>query len=574
MYRLHRMVRGPAAMSTRIVRNKVTGAALLTSGRATNDAAAWDAGRLRAWLARFYAGESVVALANREPWQHDRDGDGGVVATRAGGGLVTALEPLIQACGGTWVAHGAGTADRLTVDRRDGLNVPPANPRYRLRRVWLDAGEARRYYEGFSNEGLWPLCHRAHVQPVFRPDDFSTYAAVNARFADAVCEEAGTGRPLVLVQDYHFALAPRLIRQRLPSSAIVAFWHIPWPRPHDFAICPWGRQLLEGLLGSSLLGFQTPEDCRNFVDTAARSLHADVNQTGDVITYAGHRTEVRDYPVSIDWDSASVRQSPSVDACRTAIRRQLGVAADVSLGVGIDRLDYTKGISEKFLAIERMLETSPELRGHFVFVQIAEPSRAGLPAYQAIRARVVETAERVNRRFGDGRHSPIVLREARHEPAEVCRFMRAADVCYVGSLHDGMNLVAKEFVRARDDGQGVLILSEFAGAARELRSAVIVNPYDRDACADRLRHALTMSVGEQALRMRAMRAVVARANTYQWAGEILADATRLRNAAGRSAARVGDQARHRVRRYDLFGEPHLEAVEPLPQLARLQQVIR
>jgi trehalose 6-phosphate synthase len=542
--------------------------------RATDTAAEWDAARLRAWLARFYAGEAIVALANREPWRHDRGPDGDAVATRAGGGLVTALEPLIQACGGTWVAHGAGTADRMTVDRRDGLNVPPANPRYRLRRVWLDAGEERRYYEGFANEGLWPLCHRAHVQPVFRSDDFNTYAAVNARFADAVCEETGTGRPLVLVQDYHFALAPRMIRERLPFSTIVGFWHIPWPHPDDFAICPWGRELLEGLLGNSILGFQTPEDCRNFVDTAARSLDAHVNRTGDVITYRGDRTEVRSYPVSIEWANPWVRQSPPITACRTAVKHELGLPADVSLGVGIDRLDYTKGISEKFLAIERLLEMQPALRGHFVFVQIAEPSRVRLPAYQAIRARVVETADRVNRRFGDGCHRPIVLLETRQEPAEVYRFLRAADVCYVGSLHDGMNLVAKEFVCARDDGQGVLVLSEFAGAARELTTALIVNPYDRDACAERLRHALTMSAGEQAFRMRSMRAVVARANTYRWAGEMLADATRLRTAETLSAARARDQPRHRVGSEDLFVEQHVEALEPLPQFPRLEQMIR
>jgi trehalose 6-phosphate synthase len=542
--------------------------------RETGTAAEWDAATLRAWLARFYPGEAIVALANREPWRHDRGPDGDVVAARAGGGLVTALEPLIQACGGTWVAHGAGTADRITVDQRNGLNVPPANPRYRLRRVWLDADEERRYYDGFANEGLWPLCHRAHVQPVFRTEDFDTYATVNARFAAAVCEEARTGRPLVLVQDYHFALAPRMIRERLPFSTIVGFWHIPWPHPDDFAICPWGRQLLEGLLGNSILGFQTPNDCRNFVDTAARSLDAHVNRTGDVITYRGDRTEVRSYPVSIEWANPWVRQSPSIAACRTAIRHQLGLPDEVSLGVGIDRLDYTKGISEKFLAIERLLEMQPALRGQFVFVQIAEPSRVRLPAYQAIRTHVVETAGRVNRRFGDGGYRPIVLLETRQEPAEVYRFLRAADVCYVGSLHDGMNLVAKEFVCARDDGQGVLVLSEFAGAARELTTALVVNPYDRDACAERLRHALTMSTGEQAFRMRSMRTVVARANTYRWAGEMLADATRLRATQALSAARAGDQPRHRVGREDLFVEQHVEGFESLPQLPRLEQMIR
>ena len=495
-----------------------------------NTAAQWNVARLRTWLSTFYAGESIVVLANREPVRHDRRQDGRIVAVRSSGGLVTALEPLMLACSGTWVAHGAGTGDRTMADRRDRVNVPPANPRYRLRRVWLDADEERRYYYGFANEGLWPLCHRAHVQPVFRPDDFATYAAVNARFANAACEETETDHPLILVQDYHFALAPRLIRERLPDSTIVGFWHIPWPTPSDFAICPWQRQLLEGLLGNTILGFQTTDDCRNFVETVASILDADVNGAGDVVTYRDHRTEVHPYPVSIDWINPWIQQAPSVHACRIAIRQQLNLPADVSLVVGIDRLDYTKGITEKCLAVERLLEGKPELRGRVAFVQIGEPSRDCLPAYQEIRSRIVTAADRVNRRFGDGSYRPIVLLEARHEPADVYRFLRAADVCYVGSLHDGMNLVAKEFVCARDDGRGVLILSEFAGAARELTTALIVNPYAVETCADALAYALTMSDREQACRMRSMRTVVARANTYQWAGAMLADATRVRQA--------------------------------------------
>jgi trehalose 6-phosphate synthase len=502
--------------------------------RQTRRTANWDVHRLRKWLATFYAGESIVVLANREPVRHDRAQNGDIVSSCSAGGLVTALEPLVRACSGTWVAHGAGSADRATVDHRDRLDVPPATPRYRLRRVWLDADEERRYYCGFANEGLWPLCHRAHVQPIFRSGDFDTYAAVNARFAEAVCEEVDTDRPLVLIQDYHFALAPRMIRDRLPLSTLVGFWHIPWPHPGDFAICPWGRQLLEGLLGNTIVGFQTPDDCRNFVDTVAASLHAEVNRARDAISFGGHCTEVHPYPVSIEWDHVVVRHA-SIETCRTMVRRRLGIPADVLLGVGIDRLDYTKGITEKFLAIERMLESHPEMRGRFVFAQIAEPSRECLPAYRQIRSQIVSTADRINLRFGTDGHRPILLLEARHEAADVDRFLRAADVCYVGSLHDGMNLVAKEFVPARDDGQGVLILSEFAGAARELSAALIVNPYAVDACAQTLGQALTMSDGEQAFRMRAMRSVVARSNTYRWAGEILADATRLRRTPVNSA---------------------------------------
>jgi trehalose 6-phosphate synthase len=490
----------------------------------------WSAQRLRAWLAAHYGSDSIVVLANREPFRHDRAQDGGIVTRRSGGGLVTALEPLIEASSGVWVAHGAGTADRAAVDDRGGVDVPPGNPRYRLRRVWLDADEERHYYYGFANEGLWPLCHRAHVQPVFRSEDFNTYQAVNDRFADAVCEEVCTDRPLVLVQDYHFALAPRMIRERLPFSAIIAFWHIPWPQPHDYASCPWGRQLLGGLLGSTIVGFQTPDDCRNFLNTVECSLDAHVDRRRSVVTYAGRQTTVRNYPVSIEWPNRWARQSPPVSTCRESVRRQLGLPLDVRLGVGIDRLDYTKGINEKFLAVERLLQSHPELRGRFVFVQVAEPSRECLPAYRECRARLLATADRINLRFGTHGCPPIVLLETHHEPADVYRFLRAADLCYVGSLHDGMNLVAKEFVAARDDLSGVLILSEFAGAARELTTALIVNPYAVEASAEALVQALGMSCEEQATRMYAMREVVGHANTHRWAAEMSADATRLREA--------------------------------------------
>jgi trehalose 6-phosphate synthase len=490
--------------------------------------AVWSRSRLHDWMAKHFSNQSIVVLSNREPFQHDRCGDDDldIRARRSSGGLVTALEPLVDSCSGVWVAHGAGSADRLVVDDRDCVEVPPKRPRYRVRRVWLDDLEERGYCHGFANEGLWPLCHRAYVQPVFRLDDFNTYRTVNARFVDAVCEEVESDRPLILVQDFHFALAPRMLRERLPLATIVAFWHIPWPTPQEFAICPWGRQLLDGLLGASLVGFQTADDRARFRETVQRSLQAE-SRRKDAIEYDGRHTGIGAYPVSIEWPNRLAVDAPPSETCRTQVRRDLGLRDNVRMILGVDRLDYTKGINEKLLAVEHLLASRPELRGRVAFVQIAEPTRESLPEYRDLRSRVRATAERINRRFGWTHYRPVILLESRHEPDHVYRFLRAADVCYVGSLHDGMNLVAKEFVSARDDLRGVLVLSEFTGAARELGAAVLVNPYAVEDTADALARALAMSEEEQAGRMSVLRAVVAEFNAFRWAADLLQDAERL-----------------------------------------------
>ena len=491
-----------------------------------------------------HAWERVIVLANRAPFTHERTQDGGVGLKRSASGLVTALEPLVEACSGIWVAHGSGNADTAVAGDRGGLDVPPANPQYRLRYVWLPAHEHRGYYYGFANEGLWPLCHAVHVQPLFRSTDFRMYQRANARFAAAVCEEADGASPLILVQDYHFALAPRILRSRLPSSTMVAFWHIPWPCPRVFKVCPWGQDLLDGLLGSDILGFQTPEDCANFLDSVESTLSADVDRRQGVITFRGRSTQVRTYPVGVEWANPFVRATAAAKPCRERVFRDLQLPAGVRLGVGIDRLDYTKGINEKFLAIERLLEIRPEFRGHVAFVQIAEPSRECLPAYRTARAKLVETAERVNSRFGTD-ICPIVLLEAHHEPADIYRMYRAADFCYVGSLHDGMNLVAKEFVCARDDERGVLVLSQFAGAAQQLGAALVVNPYAIDESANVLAQALCMSDAEQSKRMRLMRRVVEKFDTYWWAGRLLHDALAV-NSGGHSHAAHDDRIAVRI----------------------------
>ena len=468
-------------------------------------------------------GQRVIVLANRAPIRHEWS-RGSVVATRSASGLVTALEPLLQAYSGTWVAHAAGSADADMVDTLGGVDVPPANPQYRVRYVALPSDEFRGYYYGFANEGLWPLCHTVEVTPVFRRADYEMYRAANTRFAHVVADEAASDAPIVLVQDYHFALAPHIVRQRLPQSRIVAFWHIPWPRPRTFRACPWADELIEGLLGSDIVGLQTEDDCRNFLGCVEALTAADVDLQQGTIHYRGRVISVRAYPVGIDCAHEALLSAPPAKACRDQVCRDLGLPPGIRIGVGVDRMDYTKGINEKFLAIERLLEMQPDLIGRFAFIQIAEPSRDCLTAYRTARAEALETCQRINARFGGAGVAPIRFLEQHHEPADVYRYYRAADFCYVGSLQDGMNLVAKEFVAARRDEQGVLILSQFAGAAQQLRGAVLVDPRRIDASASAIMSALRMPAIAQAKRMRVMRADVTSFDAAWWARQLIEDA--------------------------------------------------
>ena len=487
----------------------------------------WTPESLRAILHGELRGEDVIVVSNREPYIHQRRGDR-IEVQRPASGLVTALEPIMRACSGIWIAHGSGSADREVVDKHDRVSVPPERPAYQIRRVWLSAEEEAGYYYGFANEGLWPLCHIAHVRPTFRSGDWTQYVAVNRKFAKAVASEAKTKAPIVLVQDYHFALLPKMIRDELPDATIITFWHIPWPNPESFAICPWRDEVVAGLLGSSILGFHTQFHCNNFVDTVDRFLEARVDRESFTVSFGGKLTAVRRYPISIAWPPEPETVQKTVPDCRSAIRQMNDLPPEHRLGVGIDRLDYTKGIMERFRAIERLLELNPEWIGRFTFVQVAAPTRAGIDEYQHHEAQVRAMAARINGRFERRGPPPIVLKVEHHEVREVYEYFRASDVCFVSSLHDGMNLVAKEFVAARDDERGVLILSQFTGAARELPEALIVNPYDADQCAAALHLALTMPADEQRDRMRLMRGLVAEYNVYRWAGRMLLDAAAMR----------------------------------------------
>ena len=497
--------------------------------RSQGPESAWTAARLRSLLHTHLRGDQVIVVSNREPYIHDRTADGGVIVRRPASGLVTAVEPVMRACSGTWIAHGSGSADREVVDAQDRVAVPPGKQDYWLRRLWLSAEEEQGYYYGFANEGLWPLCHVAHVRPVFRESDWECYRAVNQRFADAVVAEARVSDPVVLIQDYHFALLPQMIRERLPNATILMFWHIPWPNPESFGICPWRREILHGLLGSTILGFHTRFHCKNFIETVDRFLEARIEHEHSIISVGDKETFVESYPISIEWpDPQDVAAWPTVAECRQRVIARLGLPADACLAVGVDRFDYTKGIIERFNAVERLLEKHPSWIGRFVFVQVASPTRSKLEEYHGFQERVHRLVERINQRYGRDGYRPVHLLAEHHEHDALLEMYRAADMCMVTSLHDGMNLVCKEFVAARDDEQGVLILSRFAGAAREMSEALIINPYHVEETADALHQAAEMSAAEQRERMASLRVGVAEFNVFRWAGRMLSDAGRWR----------------------------------------------
>ncbi len=518
----------------------------------------WTAGRLRTLLQTQLSGDQVIVVSNREPLIHDRDPLGTLVERRPASGLVTAIEPVVRACSGTWIAHGGGSADRATVDAFDRVQVPAedhgegseAAGAYLLRRIWLTEAEEQGYYYGFANEGLWPLCHVAHVRPVFRESDWATYREINQRFADAVVAEARIEDPVVLVQDYHFALLPAMVREQLPNATILTFWHIPWPNPESFGICPWRQEILQGLLGSTILGFHTRYHCKNFIETVDRYLEARIEHEHSTIALKEKETLVEAYPISIEWpEPGVVARWPAVAQCRARVVQRLGIAppaaADGSvaeppglvLAVGVDRFDYTKGILERLNAVERLLEKHPQWRGRFVFVQVAAPTRSALDEYRGFQERIHRVTERINQRFAQPGYQPVHLLAEHHGHDALNELFRAANLCVVTSLHDGMNLVCKEFIAARDDLQGVLILSRFAGAARELPESLIVNPYHVEETADALHRAATMPAAEQRERMASLRSTVREFNVYRWAGRMLSDAGRWRLRA-RIEARV------------------------------------
>ena len=465
---------------------------------------------------------NLTLISNREPYSHELDAAGNVVVRQPASGLVTGIEPMLRAHGGTWIAHGSGSADRIAAGPTGRIAVPPGSPEYTLRRLWIDDTTYERYYSGFANEGIWPLCHIAHTQPAFRAADWNAYQTVNELFARAAVEEASADG-LLLVQDYHFALVPKLVRDHAPHVVTSLFWHIPWPNSEIAGICPWKESLLEGMLGAGVVGFHTRQYCLNFLDTVQRYLECRVDLETMSVSYRGHRTLVRPYPISVEWPYPAASRKAGAH-----LRASLGIGRDVHVSVGVDRADYTKGLIERVDAVELMLEQNPSLLGNYVLVQLASPTRTRIVKYQRLASDLQEAVDRVNARFGTESWQPIALQMRTFSPDEVRRYYAMAGSALVTPLHDGMNLVAKEYVAACNDGDGALVLSIFAGASKELDGALLVNPYDTQQVADAILRAILMPAAERRARMQAMRDQIASSSIYDWSEKLLADMCRIR----------------------------------------------
>lgn len=494
----------------------------------TSAESVWTPERLNEEMKQLLQDKKLIVVSNREPYMHIHAGRE-IQCIMPASGMVTALEPILKACGGLWIASGSGDADKETVDENDKLLVPPYENKYTLRRIWLTKEQENHFYYGFSNEGLWPLCHIAHTRPVFRKEDWDKYVEVNQMYADAVIEEIkNEEEPFILVQDYHFALLPQFIKQKRPDVKVAIFWHIPWPNPESFGICPWQREVLLGMLGADLIGFHTQFHCNNFLETVNNSIESRVIWESFSVKIGNHFTLVKPFPISIaftlkDYESDGVPKNEAME-----LLKHHGITA-THFGVGVDRIDYTKGLIEKCLAIERFLEKYPRYQGKFTFVQIGAPSRSLLKTYSDTISAVDNEVNRINWKFRQKHWQPILFLKKHHSHEEIMPFYRSASFCMVTSLHDGMNLVAKEYIAARNQNDGVLILSRFAGAAHELHGALVINPYDIEQSADAIHAALEMPQEVQQQKMKQMRRSVMSHNVYSWASGILRTMASIQN---------------------------------------------
>jgi trehalose-6-phosphate synthase len=497
----------------------------------------------------------VVIVSNRQPWFHEHVADG-IRAFRPASGLVTALEPIIEAVGGTWIAHGSASADRLVVDRKNRIRLPEQNPRFTLRRVWLTPKEEEGYYYGISNKALWPLCHIVYTKPRFSRRDWEIYKDVNKRFSDTVLDEVGDSPAIVFVQDFHLALLPRYLRHARPDLKLIQFWHIPWPNREAFRIFPWSEEILDGLLGNDLLGFHIQYHCNNFLDTVDKGMEAMVDYENFSIYRGGRPTYIRPFPISVDFKQIGIDSgSEKVQEKKESFIRELGPGAEgTRIYVGADRIDYTKGIPERLRGFDLLLQRNPDLKKKVTLLQLAAPSRTQIEEYQSINDEIENLVEEINQRHGAGHWKPIHFLRAHHDYPAVIAAYCMANVVMVTSLHDGMNLVAKEFIAARTDGDGVLLLSQYTGAARELIDALLINPYDIDQLADAMLQAFHMPEKERRQRMARMRAQVEKNNIYEGGRKIFEELLkRVSFGKSRSEAKGAPEAGRVIQRRN----PHL-----------------
>ena len=486
----------------------------------------WTKDSLSSLVKSKLANYLFVVVSNREPYIHTLS-ENKIKVRVPPSGLTVALDPVMQACRGIWIAHGSGNADKEAVDAHDRVRVPPHRPRYLLRRVWLSREEVDGYYYGFANEGLWPLCHVAYTRPIFKESNWNYYQKVNKIFAQTILEEVGDKKAFVFIQDYHLALVSRLIKEKNSSIITAQFWHIPWPNPEAFHICPWQKELLQGLLNNDLVGFHIHYHCINFADTVERVMEARIDREKYEIICDGKRTAIRHFPISVDFERISQEaQKRNVTAEIQHIKNRLDLTDEI-IAIGMDRIDYTKGIPDRLRAIGRFLEKYPQYQKRFVFIQAGVISRIQINAYRKLREEIEDLADEINWRNATGRWKPIHLLLEDESQLTLMALRRMASICIVSSLHDGMNLVAKEFVASRFDEDGVLILSPFTGASRELTDALLINPYATDYLAEAIKYALDMPEEERKRRMKKMRETVRENNIYKWGADIISELTKL-----------------------------------------------
>lgn len=478
----------------------------------------WTAERLREFIETHLKDRKIFIVSNREPYIHkfEKNEIGYYIPAS---GMVTAIEPIMQACGGLWLAQGSGEADKKTVDANNKVIVPPDDPKYTLKRIWLTEKEEKGFYVGFSNEGLWPLCHMAHTRPIFRKSDWQEFKKVNEKFAESLLAEIkNIQRPLILVQDFHFPLLPRMIKKVRPDAQIGLFWHVPWPSAEAFSICPTRKEILTGMLGADVIGFHIQQYCNNFMETVSKEVESLVDMEQFSISYEGHISYIKPFPISIAFTNG--KNGEHYETEESEIIKKMDIKYDY-LGIGVDRLDYTKGILERFKGIEFFLHKYKQYHGKFVFVQIAAPSRESVGKYRQFNEEVTREAERINLKFERNGWQPIILLKEHFSHREIYSLYRKANICLVTPLHDGMNLVAKEYLAARNNDTGVLILSKFTGASRFLKDALIINPYSAESTAEAIYAALNMPLIEQRRRMKKMRDGIKDYNVYRWSAEFI-----------------------------------------------------
>ncbi len=486
----------------------------------------WTQDKLRDLIHAKLGENAFFVVSNRQPFMHILDKlSNKIRCVRPASGVVTAIDPILRSCGGVWIAHGSGNADKEMVNSKDKLGVPPEDIRYILKRVWLNKEEEEGYYYGFSNEGLWPLCHVTHTRPIFRDSDWQMYKKVNYKFTESLLSELPVKSPFIFLQDYHFTLMAKMIKEKRPDATIALFWHIPWPNPEVFSICPYQQEILEGMLACDLIGFQVQNHCNNFLDTANRLIECRVDTEKFSVVRGDKETFVRSFPISIDgYFNSDIDKDNKV---LKEIKSEYDLEGKI-IGVGVDRIDYTKGLAERILAIDRFLEKYPEYKGKFVFIQLAAPSRTHIKRYHELAGELDELVEKKNWKHSEGNWKPIIYLKRHFSPEEIYPYFKLADLCIVSSLHDGMNLVAKEYIASKPNLNGALILSRFTGASRELTDAISINPYSIEDFADAIKEAIELPEEEKRRRMENMRRIISENNIYRWAGDIVTELTGLK----------------------------------------------